>query len=136
MKKIKDHIVAALQSKNLKCEAVSEHRISIILNMDAGYIRSEFLIDESQSLFVTRVWGICRIPEEKRAKVYPVINNINHRSLFGAMSVDEDGDIQLRYTCNVDGGAINNEIILGPWAAMVRSVAGSHEEIMNALYSH
>lgn len=136
MKTIQEHIIDALDAQNLKYDLVSEKVIAVGFSTDGGVIRTHFLIDEESAYFVIRVLGICRIPEGKREKVYPVINAINSRTLFGSMFIDSDGDIQNIYTCNVDDGAINRKVILTPWAAMVKTMSESHDEIMEAVYSH
>lgn len=135
METIKEHIIAALDEQELKYDLITDEMISVTMDTEAGIAHTAFIINEENSYFWIRAQSPARIPDAKREKLYPVLNNINSRLLFGTIFMDEDGDIVLTHACNVDNGAINNTIILAPWAALLRSIEEMHEEIMGAVYS-
>lgn len=136
METIKEHIIAALEEKGLKYEMIADDVISVTIGTDVGVTHTAFIANEEKNFFWIRAQGPGHIPEDKREKVYPVLNTINERLLFGNIFVDEDGDIVLTYACNVDDGAINKTIILAPWAALLKNIEETYDEIMSALYSH
>lgn len=135
MKTINEHIIAALEEKGLKYEIIADEVISVTIGTDVGVAHTAFITNEEKNFFWIRAQGPCHIPEEKREKVYPLLNSINEGRLFGTIFVDQDGDIVLTYACNVDDGAINTTIILAPWAALLKNIEETYDEIMRAAYA-
>lgn len=91
--------------------------------------------DEENELLVVVGFFPVKVSQANREHMFEVINDLNCYTKVGAFMLDpEDGELIFRIANNVDGGAINEEIVSTCFLQVVFRLRGCYDDIMKAMY--
>lgn len=93
-----------------------------------------FADEEKELLIVSGLFPI-NIPHKCLDKMYKLINKINRETTIGRFCIDpEDGELTYTVANNVDGGAINVQIVRACISQVYLRLVHTFDEIMDTIY--
>lgn len=125
-------------------EALKEAELSFTEDKENGTIRFHIqskglyrvlyvVYEENECMFCVAAFPLS-VPAEKIEQAYAKINQMNEDYLFATMLLDsEDGTLSCRVSCLVDGGAINQEIVLSGLCAAVKCLDKNYEDLLKLI---
>ena len=110
---------------------------SFYFNLDDDYVNLPFLIvaDEEKEILTVIGYFPIKVAKEKLDKMYMLINELNNMSLIGLFSIDsKDGELTFRLSNNVDGGAINTNIVKTCFLQALYRLRNCFNDIITTMY--
>ena len=93
------------------------------------------IADEENELLTTIGFFPVKISMAHLDKMYKFINDLNYKTMVGFFTIDsEDGELSFRLANNVDGGAINEDIVKACLLQVFYRLRNSYDDIMRAMY--
>ena len=90
--------------------------------------------EEKELLVVIGVYPV-KVPRERIDPMCRVLNDLNSSTTVGAFVIDpDDGELSFRIANNVDGGAINEEIVRMCILQVISRLRDTYDGIMAAMY--
>lgn len=106
-----------------------------ILGDDEVDFRINIIADEENELLLIIGYFPIRISKVNLEKMCKVINELNSQYMVGCFVIDpEDGELTFRLANNVDGGAINEQIVRVSYYQVGMRMRNTYQDIMKALY--
>ena len=105
--------------------------------IDNGVADFEVSIRVDEDIAIMAIIAIfpIKISDDKLDKMYKFINDLNYNFPAGYFVIDsEDGELSLRLSNNVKGGAINKDLVDINLSLLGYCINETFEDIMKALY--
>lgn len=127
-------VVATLDDMELHYKQDGE-----VFSFSIGDEEADFAVriiaDEKSELLTTIGYFPVKISKANLDKMYKAVNDLNYQTMVGFFTIDsEDGELSFRLSNNVDGGAINEDIVKTCLLQVIYRLRNSYEEIMKAMY--
>lgn len=91
--------------------------------------------DEKNELLTVVGFFPVKVSKMNLDKMYKFINDLNYKTMVGFFTIDsEDGELSFRLANNVDGGAINEDIVKACLLQVFYRLRNSYDDIMKAMY--
>ena len=108
---------------------------TIVMCNDNADFKIRIVADEKNELLLTIGSFPVKISKNHLDKMYKVINDLNDEHMIGAYVIDsDDGELIFRMANNVDGGAINERVVLACFFAVYNRLKNTYEDIMKAMF--
>lgn len=135
MKKMQEVVQNALEAMGIRYDYDQENEVFYYhLTSELTTYRQRLVPLEDEELLVTITSFPIKVPEDKRFLFASLLNNLNHSLLLGFYVMDpEDGEITFRISCPVDGGAINNNIVIVSVCTSIQTFDKHLPELLSAM---
>ena len=131
---IKNTVDTALRSMELRYQNKGRLFTLIIQNENAAF-RYKIVADDENDLLVVVGYFPVFIPKSSLEWMYKYVNELNYKTVVGKFVIDpDDGELTFRLATNVDGGAINEELVHVCLLMASKTLASSYEDIMKAMF--
>lgn len=127
-------VASTLDEMALHYRHEGEH-FTFSIGDDCADFNIHIIADEEKEVLTTVGFFPVKIPKAHLDKMYKVINDLNIMTMVGNFAIDsDDGELSFRLANNVDGGAINEEIVKSCLLQVFGRLSNTFEDIMNTLY--
>jgi len=127
-------VAAALDTLELHYTRDGENFTCTLCEEDANF-RICIIADEKNELLLVIGYFPVKISKMNRDKMYKVINDLNDQHMVGGFVIDSnDGELIYRLANNVDGGAINERVVLACFFQVFNRLKGTYDDIMKSMY--
>ncbi len=131
---IANAVTAALDELELNYSHEDEI-FTLVMSSDEADFKIRIVADEKRELLLTIGYFPVKISKTNLDKMYKVINDLNDQHMIGAYTIDSnDGELIFRMANNVDGGAINERVVLACFFQVYNRIRSNYEDIMKAMY--
>lgn len=131
---IKNTVDASLKEMGLHYRNNGKFFDVIIENDDADF-HFKIIGDEKKELLVTIGYFPVKVSRSNLDRMYKFVNDRNYKTMVGAFLIDSnDGELTFRIANNVDGGAVNEEIVRMCFLQVVKTLISSYDEIMKEMF--
>ena len=112
-----------------------DEMFTLVMSNDDADFKIRILADEKNELLLTIGYFPVKISKTNLDKKYKVINDLNDQHMVGGFVIDSnDGELIYRLANNVDGGAINERVVLACFFQVFNRLKGTYDDIMKAMY--
>lgn len=112
-----------------------EHSYRFIIQDNYADFPFTIVADEEKELLVVIGFFPVKVGGDHLDEVFKVINSINYRTTVGAFVIDPaDGELSFRIAQNVDGGAVNQQVVRICLLQAISRLTDSYEEIMAGMF--
>lgn len=131
---IRNTVDASLKEMGLRYKSNNKFFHVIIENDDAEF-HFRIIGDEKKELLVTIGYFPVKVSRSNLDRMYKFVNDRNYKTTVGAFLIDsDDGELIFRIANNVDGGAINEQIVRMCFLQVVNTLISSYDDIMEEMF--
>lgn len=131
---IKNTVDSALSGMKLRYQNKGRLFELIIQNDNAAF-RFKIVADDENDLLVVVGFFPVFIPKSSLECMYKYVNELNYKTVAGKFVINpDDGELTFRLATNVDGGAINEELVHVCLFMASTTLTSSFEDIMKAMF--
>lgn len=139
MSALLDKVTALLTEAGLEYDLHGEEGKEIIhLGQVSKEMSYNLLIQVSDEASVVHVIGAanCYVPEDKRAEACVLLNESNYAYPHKSYIDPRDGQLMAQKSPDVDGGALNKDVLMSAIAAVHAAIEHNYDALMRLRYGN
>jgi len=139
MSALLDKVTALLTEAEVEYDLHCEEGQEIIhlgqVNKEMSY---HLLIQVDDAASIVHVIGAanCYVPEDKRAEAYVLLNESNYSYPLKSYIDPRDGQLMAQKSPDVDGDALNKEVLMAAIAAVHAAIEHNYDAMMRLRYGN